>query len=214
MTISEFEIIDKFLKPIASGCKESLSLIDDVALLSDLGSYVVSKDIFTENVHFTMDENPCDIAKRLLMANISDIASSGSVPKYYLLGLPVNDRIDSEFYSEFCSGLSEMNDRYDINLVGGDTVKTSSDLFFSLTIIGESSGEILKRSRAQEGDLIFVTDKIGDSCLYLKSRFDADFSKLIDDDTLSILRTNFYEKKIHVNFMNHLLKTILYIFKV
>lgn len=206
MTISEFEIIDKFLKPIASNCRESLSLVDDIALFAGSSSYVVSKDIFTENVHFTMDENPRDIAKRLLVANISDIASAGSIPKYYLLGLPVNNRIDYEFYSDFCSGLSAINRRYNIDLVGGDTVKTNSDLFFSLTIIGESEGGVLKRSAAQDEDLIFIADKIGDPYLYLKSRFDNDFANVINPDEISKLRLSFYEKRVQVNFMNQLLR--------
>tara|TARA_A100001015_G_scaffold240890_1_gene274805 strand:- start:288 stop:575 length:288 start_codon:yes stop_codon:yes gene_type:complete len=89
MTIGEFELINKYIKPLAADAPPALGLNDDAALIKSKSNenYIVSKDVFVENVHFLRKEDPFDIATRLMTANLSDIAASGSLPKYYLLGL-------------------------------------------------------------------------------------------------------------------------------
>lgn len=206
MSLSESEIIENYLKPIASHYTESIFLDDDVAIFKsgDACKNVISKDIFTQNIHFTIDENPTDIAKRLLMSNISDIASSGSIPKYYLLGMPIHHSLDSEFYNDFCAGLSFINKKYNIGLIGGDTVKVSNDLFFSITIIGETDSAPLLRSQASEDDLIFVTGNVGDSALHLKSKRDHVFNASLSDYECKSFMKSFYDNTIPVMFMNKL----------
>ena len=194
-TLMEFDFIDKYLKPLAYDKAVSFNLSDDVALLPVVqnSQFVTSKDIFVENVHFLKSDNPRDIASRLLLSNISDMAAAGSTAKYYMLGLPKrDDLIENGFYDEFCAGLASIQEEYSISLIGGDTVTVNNDLFFSLTIFGEvKSDKLLRRNAAKIDDLIFVTGNIGDSFLGLQYKLDkARFSSLNHAEITHILEAH------------------------
>lgn len=195
-SLPEFDFIDKYLKPLTSSGKAiSFNLSDDVALLPAIeGSQIVtSKDLFVENVHFFSSDSPRDIASRLLLSNISDMAAAGATAKYYMLGLPKRDDLmENGFYDEFCAQLALVQDEYGVYLIGGDTVTAKNDLFFSLTIFGEvQSGKLLRRNAAKIGDLIFTTGTIGDSFLGLQYKIDkTKFSRLNPAEVAHILNAH------------------------
>jgi thiamine-monophosphate kinase len=167
--MSEFDIIKKYFLPLTNGCKASGFLCDDAALISVSAQkeLVISKDLIAEDIHFTKSDGACNIAKKLLSSNLSDLAASGAKPLYYMLGFS-QENLDEEFIKEFCYGLKTIGDKFKIDLIGGDSVRSKNKLFFSLTIFGEvKKGKYLKRNSAQDGDLIFVSGNIGDAFLGL-----------------------------------------------
>jgi len=102
-----------------------------------------------EDVHFTLNDGAFNIGGKLLNSNLSDLAAAGAKPLYYLLGFSKNKNIDEEFIKEFCRGLKETAKKYNIALIGGDSVAAGDKLFFSLTIFGQTKrGQNLKRSAA------------------------------------------------------------------
>jgi thiamine-monophosphate kinase len=166
----EFEIIKKYFLPLTNGNDGSFGLEDDVAKISLAKNkeLVISKDLMMEDVHFTKSVGAKNIAAKLLLSNLSDVAASGAKPKYFMLGFSQNN-FDEEFIKEFCQGLKEVADKFEIDLIGGDSVKVKGKLAFSLTIFGEiEKGKALIRKNAENGDLIFVSGNIGDSFLGLK----------------------------------------------
>lgn len=170
----EFQLIEKFFKPLTNSCSASQNLTDDVARISlkKDKELIVSKDIFVEDVHFLKSDGGFKIASKLLRTNLSDIASSGSRPLYYMLGFSKNNTTDQKFCREFARGLKSVQDEFGLHLIGGDTVK-SNKLFFSVTIFGEAQkGKKLLRGNAKEGDLIFVSGTIGDALIGRKAAFD------------------------------------------
>ena len=208
--ISEFDFINKYLRPLASRNSAGFNLADDVAmptLENKSGKMVVSKDIFVQNVHFLATDKPKDIASRLILSNISDIASSGALPKYYMLGLPKRDDLMKGFYDEFCSELAKVQDLFDISLIGGDTVSAKNDLFFSVTIFGEApSGEILRRNAAKIDDDIYVTGTIGDSFLGLQYKLSPEkFSNILSEQEIEYISNCHNRPKIHNIFTSTLL---------
>jgi len=65
---------------------------DDAAVIKQNNnqSYIISKDLFIENVHFrTRYFNPTDLANKALHINLSDIASMGAKAQFALLGLAI-----------------------------------------------------------------------------------------------------------------------------
>ncbi len=172
--MNEFHLIEKFFKPLTNSCPASQNLTDDVARISlkkdkDL---IVSKDISVEDVHFLKSDGGFRIASKLLRTNLSDIASSGAKPLYYMLGFSKNADTNEKFCREFSRGLKSVQDEFGLHLIGGDTVK-SDKLFFSVTIFGEAQKEKkLLRSNAKEGDLIFVSGAIGDAFIGRETAFD------------------------------------------
>ena len=98
----EFEFINKILLPLtkppsslAKNFDPSQNLSDDVALLKFNKDFdlIVSKDIFIEDIHFLKSDGAKKIASKLLLTNLSDIASSGGLPIYYMLGFTKNSTL-------------------------------------------------------------------------------------------------------------------------
>lgn len=170
----EFQLIEKFFKPLTKSCQAAQNLSDDVAKISLKSDeeLIISKDVFVEDVHFLRQDGGFKIASKLLRTNLSDLASAGAMPIYYLLGFSKNRGVDEEFCSEFARGLKSVQDEFGLCLIGGDTVSTKK-LFFSVTIFGVTKKDkILLRSQAKNGDLIFVSGSIGDAFLGRKLAFD------------------------------------------
>jgi thiamine-monophosphate kinase len=170
----EFELIEKFFKPLTKSCKASQELADDVAkiLLKKNQQLVISKDVFVEDVHFLLKDGGFKIAAKLLSTNLSDLAASGATPLYYMLGFSKNKNTNAEFCSEFARGLKSVQDEFDLCLIGGDTV-SAKKLCFSITIFGAlKKNQSLSRSLAKAGDLIFVSGSIGDAFIGRKTAFD------------------------------------------
>lgn len=166
----EFEIIKKYFLPLTNGCKAANLLQDDCAIiLPNLKKeLVISKDLMVEDIHFKQADGAYNIAVKLLESNLSDLASSGAVPLYYMLGFSQKN-LDENFIREFCRGLKDVSQKYEISLIGGDSTKTTDKLFFSLTIFGEvGKGKSLKRNNAKNKDLVFVSGNIGDAFLGLQ----------------------------------------------
>ncbi|MBU6141117.1 MAG: thiamine-phosphate kinase [Proteobacteria bacterium] len=160
--MKEFQLIKKFFKPLAENQKAARGLEDDVAQISDL---VISKDMFVEDVHFLRADGGFKIASKLLRTNLSDLASAGATPLYYMLGFSKNKNTDEKFLRDFARGLKSVQSEFGLYLIGGDTV-TSEKLFFSVTIFGKAkNGKVLSRNSAKNGDLIYVSGTIGDAFL-------------------------------------------------
>ncbi len=169
--MKEFELISKYFKPLTNKFKGALSLQDDIAIIpkNNQFDYIITADAMAEGVHFPDNSMAEIIASRLMISNLSDIASAGGVPKYYMLTGSIKKGMNEKWFKAFSSKLAEINEKYNIHLLGGDTIKTNEQLFFSVTMIGEiEAGKALLRSGALEGDDIYVSGDIGDAYLGLQ----------------------------------------------
>jgi thiamine-monophosphate kinase len=162
--MDEFELINKYFRPLSNNSKEAQNLNDDVALICD-DKIVVSKDLMIQDVHFKLSDGPYNIANRLIRSNLSDIAASGSKPLYYMLGFHKNKHVDESFLNDFTLALKEINQDFNISLIGGDTVKSNDRLVFSVTIFGQAHNSILSRKNACDKQLIFTSGYIGDALI-------------------------------------------------
>ncbi|NDF12553.1 MAG: thiamine-phosphate kinase [Proteobacteria bacterium] len=177
--MNEFECIEKYFAPLSAAAEGALGLKDDAFIMSPKAGHqvVVSKDIISENIHFTFDLDshsgekiePAYVARKLLRGNLSDMAAMGAKPKYYLLGVLWNHTVNEAWIESFVSGLAEDQKHFGVTLVGGDTVKREDGrISLSMTVIGEvKKDHALKRSGAKVGDKIYVTGTIGDGALGL-----------------------------------------------
>ena len=118
--MSEFDIIREIFAPLTSDAPGAFNLTDDAALLND--SYVVTKDIMVAGVHFR-PKDPLDlVARKLLRANLSDLAAKGAKPVGYVLGCVWPASIKRDAIELFAAGLKEDQDLFRVSLYGGDTV--------------------------------------------------------------------------------------------
>ena len=168
---SEFDLIAKYFAPLAGA--GGLSLLDDAAIITPaIGKdHVVSKDMLVAGVHFFENDDPAQIACKALGVNLSDLAGKGASPVGYLLGLALPQDISQSWLEGFSAGLKASQLKYNFCLLGGDTVKTPGPLTISVTIFGDvAGGQMVKRSGAKVGDIVYVTGTIGDAALGLIER--------------------------------------------
>lgn len=171
MSLGEFELIARLLRPLSSGFPGALELGDDAALVevpSDR-QLVVAKDAIVEGVHFLPDDPPELVAGKLLRVNLSDLAAMGADPLAYLTVIARPPRLEDRWLEGFARGLADDQARFGLHLIGGDTVATPGPLLLSLTVLGlVPRGAALLRSGARPGELVCVSGTLGDAAMGLR----------------------------------------------
>ena len=135
---------------------------DDAAVL-ELGSeaLVLTQDTLAQGVHVRADEDPADIAWKLVAVNLSDLAAKGAEP----LGVLVSHML-GEADERFLEGLHDVLARYAVPLLGGDTVRAAGRRVWSCTAIGRATHRpVPDRRGARAGDAVFVTGVLGRAML-------------------------------------------------
>ena len=167
----EFSIIDQLFKPLTGLNRESRGLIDDVAVIPADASYdlVVSTDAMVAGVHF-FENDPLDlVARKLMRVNISDIIAKGATPYGYQLVTAWPRGTTFQEKQDFVRGLKVDQDRFGVDLFGGDTVSTYGPLHVSMTMFGKGQpGRVLSRLGARPGDKLLVGGYIGQAYLGMK----------------------------------------------
>jgi thiamine-monophosphate kinase len=88
----------------------------------------------------------------------------GGEPKYAFLSMALPKSTDYSWTCFVIDGVKEACDKWDILLLGGDTVGSKRDMFLNLTLIGSAVREKIKyRNKARSGDIICVSGYLGDS---------------------------------------------------
>jgi thiamine-monophosphate kinase len=166
----EFETIARLLRPLAKAAPEALDLMDDAAVIPSRAGYdlVITKDVLVAGVHFLPDD-PLDlVARKLLRVNLSDLAAKGAEPYGYFLSVCWPGEADWTAREAFARGLAVDQAQYGLKLFGGDTTSTPGPLTIGATMLGwVSSGAMVRRAGAREGDLLQVSGTIGDGWLGL-----------------------------------------------
>lgn len=203
--LKEFYIIDKYFKPLAKKHKDAYLLKEDAALFSIRNNYkaVITTDTLIEGIHFFKGDIAKSIANKAMHVNLSDIAAMGAIPKFYTIALTLSPfQIQDElFFEEFSNELKEIQKKYNITLLGGDTCLGDS-LSISITMIGEILSNLspLLKSQAKDKDSIFVSNTIGDSHLglmYLQNN-NQDIFKNLDSEDIEYLKKSYYFKDAQV----------------
>lgn len=166
----EFELIRRYLAPLAAGAPGALGLEDDAALLAapEEGELVVTADALVAGVHFLPDDPAELVARKLLRVNLSDLAAMGARPLGYLITAAWPVPLDEAWLEAFVAGLAEDQKTFGLSLLGGDTTRTPGPLTLSLTALGAvGKGCALRRATARAGDEVYVSGSIGDGALGL-----------------------------------------------
>ena len=194
MEIKEFSRIKKFFRPLTSQRMGAMELLDDAALVptKKTDSIVVSTDALVEKIHFHSNERADFIARKALRTNLSDLAAMGSKPFAYNLALIIGKKksinID-QWLKLFSKGLAVDQEKFGVELIGGDTVTSFGPTSICISIFGTPNpkGSLL-RTGAKVGDGIFVSGTIGDAALGLILRGSRSLSCLAKENSYCISR--------------------------
>lgn len=151
----------------ASECVE-VGIGDDAAAVNIEPGRVLlaTTDCQVEDVHFTKSLiSPKALARKAVAVSVSDIGAMGGIPKFLLASLGFPGGEDESLIDELIKGFRASEEEFGVRLIGGN-LSTSDKLFLDVTALGEVEPEnIVRRSGAAPGDLIFVSGTLGDSAL-------------------------------------------------
>ena len=160
---------DGLIRRIARRIKPDRSVLrgigDDCAVLRGSGwmLQLFASDMLVEGVHFRKGDPAEGIGWKALAVNVSDVAAMGGLPRDAVvsLGLPSDTRVS--FVDRLYRGLRRCAERYEVSLVGGDTVR-APQVVMDVAILGEVERDrVLYRSGAKVGDHLLVTGRLGGS---------------------------------------------------
>lgn len=118
---------------------------------------MLTHDAMAEGVHFLGQQDPADLAWKLVATNLSDLAAKGAEPLGVLLGYQLG-RDDARFLE----GLSEVLAHYGVPLLGGDTIAATGEQVLGLTAIGRATHRpVPSRGGARPGHALYLTGPLG-----------------------------------------------------
>ncbi|WP_322010250.1 thiamine-phosphate kinase [Paraburkholderia sp. J12] len=163
--LSEFSLIDRYFAQRArtNTRRAALGIGDDCALIAPPAGEMlaISTDMLVEGRHFLPDVDPHALGHKALAVNLSDLAAMGAAPLGFTLAFALPTPRE-DWLAAFSAGLFELADRYDCELMGGDT--TAGPLNLCLTVLGSVRQDVaLRRDAAQPGDDIWVSGTLGDA---------------------------------------------------
>ncbi len=147
-----------------------LSVGDDAAVIDHFGRQtVVSTDMLVEGIHFDLMYTPLKhLGYKVVVVNISDIYAMNATPTQVLLSIAISNKFSVEALDEFYEGVYAACNKYNVDLVGGDTTTSQRGFVISVTAIGEVAPDsYVKRSGANVNDLICVSGDLGGAFLGL-----------------------------------------------
>ena len=163
--IGEFGLIDRLSKNITPNNTSTIKGIgDDCAVMQYPDKEVlVSTDMLMEGVHFDLTYIDMQhLGYKSAMVNISDVFAMNGTPRQMTVSLALSKRFTVEDVEQFYSGLQLACDKWNIDIVGGDTTSSYTGLAISITIIGEAKREdLVYRSGAKDTDLVCVSGDLG-----------------------------------------------------
>ena len=163
--LGEFGLIEHLTKeihPQNNSTKHGVG--DDCAVLSYPNSEVlVTSDMLMEGVHFDLTYITLKhLGYKSAMVNISDVFAMNGTPRQLVVSIALSKRFTVEDMDEFYEGLRAACQKWNVDIVGGDTTSSYTGLAISITCIGDAPKEdIVYRNGAHDTDLICVSGDLG-----------------------------------------------------
>lgn len=170
-TLGEFGLIDHLTKNNETkNATTILSVGDDAAVLDHFGKQtVVTTDMLVEGIHFDLMYTPLKhLGYKSVIVNLSDVYAMNAIPQQITMSIAFSNRFSVDALDEFYNGVYAACDKYNVDLVGGDTTTSQKGFIICVTAIGEiTPGNFVTRSGAKNGDLVCVSGDLGGAFLGL-----------------------------------------------
>ena len=164
-SLGEFGLIDHLTKEFALRQKSSLKGVGDDAAVIDFSGKktLVSTDMLLEGIHFDLAYTPLKhLGYKAIQVNLSDIYAMNGNATQVTVSLGISSKFPLEAVEELYKGIYLACEKYDVDLVGGDTTSSKQGLVISVTVLGYADEkDIVYRNGAEEGDLVCVSGDLG-----------------------------------------------------
>ena len=163
--IGEFGLIDRLTKEIKPKNESTkYGIGDDCAVLSYPDKEVlITTDLLMEGVHFDLTYIDLQhLGYKAAMVNISDVFAMNGTPRQLTVSLAISKRFTVEDIEQLYNGIRLACEKWNVDIVGGDTTSSYTGLAISITCIGEAAKEdIVYRNGAHDTDLVCVSGDLG-----------------------------------------------------
>jgi thiamine-monophosphate kinase len=166
--IGEFGFIDRIRRNCLIRPENVIKAIgDDAAVIRTEPDrlMLLTTDMLLERVHFgRTDISAFNLGCKALAVNLSDIAAMGGEASDAFVSIGIPESVELEFLEEVYRGIKQTAAEFRVNILGGDTTGSKADLVINVVVTGYvTADEVLLRSGAQIGDIVFSTGCLGDS---------------------------------------------------
>ena len=170
--LGEFGLIDHLVKNAKSKLTNTALAMGDDAGLIDHGAYftAITTDLLVEGVHFDLSYMPLKhLGYKSVVVNLSDIYAMNGTAEHITVGIAVSNRFPVEALEEIYEGIHLACERYNVDLIGGDTTASTSGLMISITATGRvEKAKATMRSGAKDNDLIVISGDVGGAYMGLQ----------------------------------------------
>lgn len=137
---------------------------DDAAVLDAKGKQtLISTDLLLEGIHFDLAYVPLmHLGYKAVQVNLSDIYAMNGKASQITVSIGLSSKFPLEAVEEIYKGIELACNKYNIDLIGGDTSSSKQGLVISVTSIGYvDDDKVVYRNGAQENDLLCVSGDLG-----------------------------------------------------
>ncbi len=163
--LGKFGLIDHLTSDLKIKHKSTVLAVGDDAAILDYNSTqtVISTDLLLQGIHFDLVYTPLKhLGYKAVVVNISDLYAMNATPKQITVSLGISSKMNLQHIDQLYEGIKLACEKYNIDIIGGDTTSSLTGLTISITAIGEVNKEdIVYRSGAKPNDLICVTGDLG-----------------------------------------------------
>jgi thiamine-monophosphate kinase len=163
--LGEFGLIKHLTEHVQIRHETSIKGIGDDAAVLDFKDkqVLISTDLLLEGIHFDLAYVPLvHLGYKAIQVNLSDIYAMNGVATQVTVSIGLSSKFPLEAVEEIYKGVELACNRFNIDLVGGDTSASKQGLVISVTSIGHADKkDVTYRNGAEEGDLICVSGDLG-----------------------------------------------------
>lgn len=171
-TVGEFGLIKHLTDNLPLRQPSSVKGVGDDAAVMKFGNQrvLMTTDLLLEGIHFNLEYVPLKhLGYKAAVVNFSDIYAMNGTPTQITVSLGISARFSLEDIEALYAGIRLACERYNVDLVGGDTSASMTGLTISITCLGTAAEkDIVYRNGAKEHDLICVTGNLGTAYMGLQ----------------------------------------------
>jgi thiamine-monophosphate kinase len=165
--LGEDGLLDRLIPRVGNGKGVIAAAGDDCAIvrLPRAGKLLLLKtDCVIEGIHFLKSDDAASIGWKAMMRPLSDFAAMAGVPQFALVTLIAPPIKTVAWTTNLYSGLRKAADKFDVQIIGGETSATRGPAVISVSVTGTvEKDRWVSRSGGRHNDDLFVTGRLGGS---------------------------------------------------
>jgi thiamine-monophosphate kinase len=165
--LGEDAVVALLCKGLPLGPQVRAGAGDDCAVIGDAEAewwQLLKTDAVVEGVHFTAGQKAERVGWKALCRAISDIAAMGGIPECAMITVALPGETAVGWVKQLYAGLRKAARRYEVSIVGGETVRSLGGIFINVALTGRVERQrCVLRSGGRPEDVLFVTGRLGGS---------------------------------------------------